>query len=115
MLPARKAPVAADVCLPWGEPADVWGVALVALLDGLAPDPRRGSYNVRHSGGRYGAKVHTPLFRQQSRTHSYVLPSEDLLTRLASRPLLELGAGSGAMALMVAAAGGDVIATDPCP
>ncbi len=130
MLPFPPAPVACAIELPWHLEGRAWYDALAGILDGLFVPARTGR------GARVGTDVsgwrkarlaakkrafagprkgHRPLFRVPRSQPTFQLPSAALLRELAARPLLEVGAGSGAFSLLVAAAGGDVVAADPRP
>jgi hypothetical protein len=116
--------------LPWNENGSRWYDALEKAVAGLFTQQRRGSFASRADGPewpmppwcRHGkkdmasqARYRAPLFSPQRSSPCFMLPSPDLLRALAARPLVEVGAGSGVWALLVAAAGGDIVATDPRP
>ena len=59
--------------------------------------------------------VHHQMFDSYRNMPTFQYPSAELLAVLASKPVLEVGSGSGVMGLLVAAAGGDIVTTDPRP
>lgn len=70
-----------------------------------------GNRSSRSAPGRMTALfIERDLFIKE---FGFAVPSAEAIALLAAAPLLEVGAGSGAWAKLVAQAGGDVVATDP--
>lgn len=127
MLPLAAVPDPATFVLPWDAADDDWFVMLESSLDALFQEQGVGRLSRQAMRRRFGTRrkpfkglgpvvnAHVPMFRPQHSMPCFNLPSRDLLRRLAERPLLEVGAGSGVWGLLVTAAGGDIVATDPRP
>ena len=128
MLPTHSLPDPNTFTLPWHLSGAEWYDALNAQLCALEPVKGIGRYALGYpSRSRpHWKRFPRPTLRLKRRhkslfavsrhtTTCFDLPSAELLRELAARPLLEVGSGSGAWGLLLAAAGGDIVTTDPRP